>query len=85
MESVNELIELIPTLGFPIVCVIGLSVFVWYMFNHIMDTNKENMQQIQESCRIREEKLYTEIAENREINKRAIETIAEYSVKIDQI
>ena len=49
-------------------------------------TNFENqIQTIQEKCSIREEKLYKEIAENRAVNQKAIETIATYAEKLTSI
>lgn len=62
--------ELIGSFGFPIVCVIALGCFVWKIYNKSVD---------------RESVLMNEIKENREINARAIETIAQYAEKLDTI
>lgn len=64
------LIELIPTLGFPIVCVIALGMFVWKIYNQSV---------------VREEKLMAEITENRLVNEKAIETIAQFAERFTHI
>lgn len=69
-----EILAAIQTLGFPIVCAIGLAWFCYYMIKKIMEENRE-----------REERLYNSLAECREINKTAIETIALYAEKLDTI
>lgn len=63
-------IELIATLGFPIVCVIALGIFVYKLWQQSVE---------------REKALMAEIAENRLINEKAIETIAQYAGKLDVI
>ena len=67
-------VELISTVGFPIALVLLLGWFIIKIYN---DTTK--------NAKEREEKLYTEIAENRKINEKAIETIALYADKLDII
>lgn len=62
--------EFITTLGFPIACVIALGVFVFKIYNQSVD---------------REGKLMIEIAENRKVNEKAIDTIAHYAEKLDTI
>ena len=64
------LIELISTLGFPIACVIALGFFVWKIYSQSV---------------VREEKLMTEIAENRLVNEKAIETIAQFAERFTHI
>ena len=44
-----------------------------------------NMAKIQERSKEREDILYKEIKENREINAKAINTIAHYAEKLDSI
>ena len=43
------------------------------------------MEKVQARCKEREEKLYEEIKENRAVNAKAIETIAHYADKLDNI
>ena len=43
------------------------------------------MEKVQARCAEREEKLYEEIARNREVNASAIETISKYAEKLEVI
>ena len=63
-------VELIPTLGFPIACVIALGFFVWKIYNQSVE---------------REGKLMAEITENRLVNKKAIETIAQFAERFTHV
>lgn len=85
MEILAALVELIPTLGFPIVCVIALGAFVFHIYRNTTKENKEAMAAMQERCKEREDKLYEEIKENRRINAEAIATIAKYADRLDVI
>lgn len=69
MEAAT-LIEVIPTLGFPIVCVIALGYFIWKIYNQSVE---------------REGKLMAEITENRLVNKKAIETIAQFAERFTHV
>jgi hypothetical protein len=69
MEAMT-LIELIPTLGFPIVMVIALGFFVYKLW--------------QESVK-REEKLMAEITENRVVNTKFAEIIGQYEITLGEI
>lgn len=62
--------ELIPTLGFPIVCCGALGFFVYKLWQQSAE---------------RENKLFTEITENRKVNAKFAEIIGEYEVKLDEI
>lgn len=68
--EVAAFVELIPTLGFPIACVIALGFFVWKIYNQSID---------------RENKLMAEITENRLVNEKAIETIAQFAERFTHI
>lgn len=85
MEVLTYIVELIPTVGFPIACVIAMAAFIFYVYKRQAEENKANIQSIQSTSKEREDKLYIEIKENREINAKAIETIAKYSEKLDVI
>lgn len=74
MEVLTYIVELIPTVGFPIACVIAMAAFIFYVYKRMEVNTKE-----------REDILYKEIKENREINKKAIDTIAHYAEKLDVI
>ena len=68
--DVNMFIELIGTIGFPIACVLALGIFVYKLWQQSVE---------------REKTLMAEIAENRLVNEKAIETIAHYADKLDTI
>ena len=61
---------LITSVGFPIVCVLGMGYFIWQLY-------KDSVK--------REEKLTTQITESRLVNSKAIDTIAKYAEKLDTI
>lgn len=81
----NVISELISTVGFPITCVIALSYFAFYMVKKSNENAAAAMEKLQDRCVEREKILYQEIKENREVNAKAIETIAKYSEKLGTI
>lgn len=76
---------LVSNLGFPVACVIGMGWFIYQIFQKTTDESARNMEKVQARCKEREDKLYEELAANREINRKAIDTIAHYSAKLDII
>ena len=64
------LLNAIPTLGFPIVCCIALGWFIWHIYK---------------ASEKREEKLLTEITENRLVNKQFADLIGEYKITLNDI
>lgn len=70
MEILAILLEAIPTIGFPIVCVIALAIFI---------------SKIYKASEVREVALITEIKETRKVNAQAIETITKYADSIETI
>lgn len=64
------IVELISTIGFPIVCVLALGFFVWTIYKQSV---------------AREDKLMNEIAENRRVNEKAVETIAQFAERFTHI
>lgn len=68
--DVAVIVELITTVGFPIVCVGALAFFVWHIYKQSVE---------------RENKLMAEITENRLVNEKAIETIAKYAERLTHI
>jgi chromosome segregation ATPase len=66
----NIFVELISTLGFPIALVIAMGIFIYKIYNQSVK---------------REEALMEEIRVNRETNSKAIETIAQYSERLETI
>lgn len=79
------LIELIPSLGFPIICVIGLGWFVFKIYQDTTKANAENMAKVQERCQEREDKLYNQLEKQNEINGKFAAIISKYDVKLDTI
>ena len=65
-----DFVDLISSLGFPIACVIALGFFVWNIYKQSV---------------IREEKLLTEITENRLVNTKFAEIIGQYEITLGEI
>lgn len=68
--ELGMIVELIGTIGFPIVCVIALGWFVWHIYKQSV---------------VREEKLMEEITENRMVNQKFAEIISDYKVELTEI
>lgn len=83
--DLTVLTGLIGQIGFPAVCVIGMGWFIYQVFQKTTAQSEANMKQLQENCQKREDKLYEEIKENREVNAQAIATIALYADKLGTI
>ena len=83
--TIRDIIEILSNFGFPVACVVALGWFAFYMVKRTNQTAEKNMVKVQERCKEREDILYKEIKENREINAKAIETIAHYAEKLDDI
>ena len=66
----QEIVDIISSLGFPIACVVFLGIFVWNIYKQSV---------------VREEKLMAEITENRLVNEKAIETIAQFAERFNRI
>lgn len=85
MELLAAIAELIPTLGFPILCVIGLGWFILKIYQDTTRQNKENMEAVQARCKEREDKLYIQLEKQNEINGKFANIIAQYDIKLDTI
>lgn len=68
--EISVFIELLSTVGFPIACVLALGIFVFKLWQ----------QSVQ-----REEKLMSEITENRVVNTKFAEIIAKYEITLDEM
>lgn len=77
-----EWVEIISTVGFPIAMVLAMGWFIYRFYNDYTRQTQENMANVQKKCQEREDKLYAEIAENRKVNSKAIETIALYAERL---
>ena len=85
MDWILAISELISSVGFPAACAVGLAWFAWFMVNKMDKQNVANMTAVQARCKEREDILYAEVKENREVNSKAIETIARCAEKLDTI
>lgn len=83
--TLQLLIEIFSSFGFPMGCVIALGWFSFYMVKKTSQAAETNMAKVQERSKEREDILYKEIKENREINAKAINTIVHYAKKLDDI
>ena len=61
---------LITSVGFPIVCVLGMGFFIWQIYKQSVT---------------RENKLNEQIEVSQSVNAKAIDTIAKYAEKLDTI
>ena len=68
--DLGKILEAIGTVGFPIVMVIALGFFVYKLWQQSVE---------------RENKLIGEITENRLVNEKAIETIAQFAERFTHI
>lgn len=84
-ELLAAIADLIPSLGFPIVCVVGLGWFIYKIYGDTTKQNADNMAAVQARCKEREDKLYNQLEKQNEINGRFAEIIAQYEIKLDNI
>ena len=68
--DITMFVELISTVGFPIALVLAMGIFIYKIYTQSVK---------------REEALMEEIRVNRETNTKAIETIAQYSERLEVI
>ena len=68
--ELGVIVELIGTVGFPIVCVLALGIFVFKLWQQSVT---------------REEKLMEEITENRIVNTKFAEIIAGYEITLGEM
>lgn len=76
---------MISTLGFPIVCVVGLAFFIWKVWTHYRDDMNANMERLQARCIEREKVLTKTIQENQKVVEKAVETLAFYETNLTDI
>lgn len=74
MEILTFLVEILPTVGFPILCVGALG---WFVYKFYTDSQKQNAE--------REEKLYIQLGKQTEINEKFANIIAQYETKLNII
>ena len=76
-----ELVELIPTLGFPIVCCIAIGVCFYQILNKVLADSKERESNLMTLTR----EISSKIAELGQIVDKNTQTIAILNEKLDQI
>lgn len=92
MELVAFLVEIFPTVGFPVICCGALGWFIYKIYQNmerdkdeLAQQNAENMKQVQARCQEREDKLYNFMLSQQSINDGFRQIIEKYQVKIDSI
>lgn len=83
--EIGVILEIIGSFGFPIACVVAMGWFIFTIYKKTTEQNQANMEAVQARCKEREEKLYEEIKANREVNAKAVATIALYAEKLEVI
>ena len=81
----EAIVTIASNFGFPVACVVAMGAFIFVIYKNMVKENAKNMAAVQRRCQEREEVLFSELKENREINAKAIETIAHYAEKLDRI
>lgn len=92
MEFVAFLVEIFPTVGFPI---IACGAFAWFIYKIYQDSqrekerlaeeNKANMKAVQDRCQEREEKLYEFMRGYEKTNAEFAAIITQYKVDLGDI
>ena len=77
----SELIELIPTLGFPIVCCVAIGYMFYQMLNKVLTDSKERENNLMTLTR----EISTKIAELGQIVDKNTEAISVMNEKIEQL
>ena len=77
----NELIELIPTLGFPIVCCVAIGIVFYQMLNKVMTDSKERENNLMNLTR----EISTKIAELGQIVDKNTEAISVMYEKLEKL
>ena len=78
----NTVVTLIGTLGFPIVACLIMGWFIYQIYKKTTTQNEENMAAVQARCKEREDKLYAYLDETKEINAKALATLALYAERL---
>lgn len=64
MEFLTLFLEMLPTVGFPIACVIAMGIFIFIIYKNYTKESQQNMERVQARCKEREDKLNDIIKEN---------------------
>lgn len=92
MELLTFLVEIFPTVGFPVIACGLLAWFIYKIYTNmekdkdeLAQINADNMAKVQARCQEREEKLYSFMREQSATNAKFAEIIAQYEIKLDDI
>ena len=77
----SELIELIPTLGFPIVCCVAVGLMFYQMLNKVLTDSKEREHNLMTLTR----EISTKIAELGQIVDKNTEAISVMNEKLEKL
>ena len=77
----NELIELIPTLGFPIVCCVAIGICFYQMLNKVLSDSKER----ENNLMILTREISSKIAELGAIVDKNTESISVMNEKLEKL
>ena len=77
----NELIELIPTLGFPIVCCVAIGIVFYQMLNKVLADSKERENNLMNLTR----EISCKIAELGQIVDKNTEAISVMNEKVEKL
>ena len=77
----SELIELIPTLGFPIVCCVAIGIVFYQMLNKVLTDSKEREHNLMALTR----EISTKIAELGQIVDKNTEAISVMNEKLEKL
>ena len=83
--TIDEIIRVVSTLGFPVCCVIGLGIFIWQYGKRLIEDNANLRTEIMNGNKERENRLHEQLVEAQAINKEAIATLAKYADRLDNI
>lgn len=80
--DVQAIQTLISSLGFPIVCTLGLGIFVFKIWKAQREDNNKQLTQMSERCLAREERLYQQMDKYNQILSDAVETLTKIDTRI---
>lgn len=78
-------VNMIPTVGFPIVACLAMAVFIYTIYKNMVKQHADDMEKVQERCKEREEKLYEHLEKAQEVNAKAIGTLELYAERLNVV
>lgn len=83
--DLQSVIDLVSSLGFPIVAVIALGFFVYKISLVYRNDCNSRIQEIEASAEKRENKFYEQLAESNEVLERFNDTLIRIDAKLESI